>query len=93
MALERSLPLLQQEEEFRAGEGIHSGNTTEKKTLNKTRKQTEGKTRRLLYWSGLLSHSIAKTRINIGRSFERWRELRVLKVFKTDAETAFSMVR
>lgn len=34
----------------------------------------------------------AKTRINIGRAFERWRELRDLKVFKTDAETALFLL-
>ncbi len=39
MVLERSLPLLQQEEEeFRADKGIHEGNTTETKTQKK-RKQ------------------------------------------------------
>ncbi len=36
-------------------EGIHEGTQREKKTLNKTRKQTEGKTRRELLSSGLLS--------------------------------------
>ncbi len=50
VALERSLPLLQQEEEvFWVNEGIHTGNIGGKKTLNKTRTQTEGKTWRLLY--------------------------------------------
>ncbi|XP_048031223.1 uncharacterized protein si:ch211-40k21.5 isoform X1 [Megalobrama amblycephala] len=34
----------------------------------------------------------AKTRINIGRAFERWRELRFLNGFKTDAETAFFLL-
>lgn len=36
--------------------------------------------------------ALAKTRINIGRAFERWRELRSLNGFKTDAETAFFLL-
>ncbi|XP_067291373.1 uncharacterized protein si:ch211-40k21.5 isoform X2 [Pseudorasbora parva] len=34
----------------------------------------------------------SKTRINIGRAFERWRELREQKRFKSDAEMAFFLL-
>lgn len=33
-----------------------------------------------------------KTRINIGRAFERWREFRDLKGFRTDPELAFFLL-
>lgn len=33
-----------------------------------------------------------KTRINIGRAFEQWRQLRELKGFKSDPELAFFLL-
>ncbi len=57
VALERFLPLLQQEEEvFRAKEGIHGEHTTETKNWVKTVNKTEGRRRGNCCWSVLLSH-------------------------------------
>ncbi len=52
MVLERTLPLLQQEEEeFGAKERIH-GDTTERKNTEKTRNKIEGKRRGCSFWVG-----------------------------------------
>ncbi len=63
MVLERSVPLLQQEEEeFGPDEGIHGDTQRKQRTEKKTINKTEGiNTRRLRFWLVLLSRSLIKT--------------------------------